>query len=202
MGEGAHRTTTSATSSTSPPPTALQRDEATGAERRPLSGGREPRDTTIEATLRRELTEEVPGSYLCDPRGDGRRSAESAGHSRRDAGVPRRGDAGADPAPVRVRQVSVGGVAGRDHALQDDGRVIGRLDDHLAGLDSDVLSATESDLVSCRRPSDSVGGRVRSASMDTLGVVVRPPGWSRTRRDCGGRGCGAACACCIGPRPI
>ncbi|AKL66099.1 hypothetical protein [Streptomyces sp. Mg1] len=34
--------------------------------------------------------------------------------------------------------------------LKDYGRVIGRLDDHLAGLDSDVLSAAESDLVSYR----------------------------------------------------
>ncbi|NED19516.1 hypothetical protein G3I31_15585 [Streptomyces sp. SID9913] len=34
--------------------------------------------------------------------------------------------------------------------LKDYGRVVGRLDDHLADLDSDVLSATESDLVSYR----------------------------------------------------
>lgn len=34
--------------------------------------------------------------------------------------------------------------------LKDYGRVIGRLDDHLADLDSDVLSAAESDLISYR----------------------------------------------------
>ncbi|MGW5203655.1 hypothetical protein ACWEQ5_03120 [Streptomyces griseoincarnatus] len=37
-----------------------------------------------------------------------------------------------------------------ESTLKDYGRVIGRLDDHLAGMDSDVLSAAESDLVSYR----------------------------------------------------
>ncbi|MFF2618786.1 hypothetical protein [Kitasatospora sp. NPDC058046] len=49
--------------------------------------------------------------------------------------------------------------------LKDYGRVIGRLDDHLADLDSDVLSATETDLVSYRghrtqRQKKPVGGSV------------------------------------------
>ncbi|WP_327300217.1 hypothetical protein [Streptomyces goshikiensis] len=51
--------------------------------------------------------------------------------------------------------------------LKDYGRVLGRLDDHLCSLNSDVLSATESDLVSYRghrtqRQKKPVGGSVWS----------------------------------------
>ncbi|MGX6741240.1 hypothetical protein [Streptomyces xantholiticus] len=47
--------------------------------------------------------------------------------------------------------------------LKDYGRAVGRLDDHLAGLGSDVLSAVESDLVSyrdqrCRWQEKPIGG--------------------------------------------
>ncbi|MFJ6898146.1 hypothetical protein [Streptomyces hokutonensis] len=70
-----------------------------------------------------------------------------------------------------------------ESTLKDYGRAVGRLDDYLVGLGSDVLSAVESDLIAyrdqrCRwqeRPIGAqLGARSRSSRMTSARTSQRP----------------------------